>query len=58
MRRHRRFSLGSPQTGVVQPVLRPARSCRRAIEDVRSDEPDIAAKLRVEERELEAGGLN
>ncbi len=25
---------------------------------VRSDEPEIAAKLRIEERELDAGGLN
>jgi len=25
---------------------------------VRGDEPELAAKLRIEERELEAGGLN
>ena len=30
----------------------------RFIEEVRGDEPEIAAKLRIEERELEAGGLN
>jgi hypothetical protein len=30
----------------------------RFIEDVRNDEPDLARRLRVEERELEAGGLN
>jgi hypothetical protein len=28
------------------------------IEEVRNDEPDLAAHLRVEERELEAGGWN
>lgn len=28
------------------------------IEQVRGDEPEIAAKLRIEEHELEAGGLN
>ena len=35
--------------------------CNRSnayIEEVRGDEPEIAAKLRIEERELEAGGLN
>jgi len=30
----------------------------RFIEEVRRDDPEIAAKLRIEERELEAGGLN
>jgi hypothetical protein len=30
----------------------------RFIEEVRGDEPEMAAKLRIEERELEAGGLN
>jgi hypothetical protein len=30
----------------------------RFIEEVRGDDPDMAAKLRIEERELEAGGLN
>jgi hypothetical protein len=28
------------------------------IEDVRGDDPDLASYLRIEERELEAGGLN
>ena len=28
------------------------------IEGVRGDDPKIAAKLRIEERELEAGGVN
>ena len=30
----------------------------RFIEEVRGDDPEVAAKLRIEERELEAGGLN
>jgi hypothetical protein len=28
------------------------------IEEVRRDEPELAALLRIEERELEAGGVN
>jgi hypothetical protein len=34
------------------------REDERFIEEVRGDDPEIAAKLRIEERELEAGGLN
>ena len=30
----------------------------RFIEEVRGDDPDIASYLRIEERELEAGGRN
>ena len=30
----------------------------RFIEEVRGDDPEVAAKLRIEERELEGGGLN
>ena len=30
----------------------------RFIEEVRGDDPEIAAKLRIEERKLEGGGLN
>lgn len=30
----------------------------RFIEEVRGDDPEVAAKLRIEERELAAGGLN
>jgi hypothetical protein len=30
----------------------------RFIEGVRGDDPEMAAKLRIEERELDAGGLN
>ena len=35
-----------------------ARSGVRFIAEVRADDPELAAKLRIEERELEAGGLN
>ncbi len=30
----------------------------RFIEEVRSDDPELTSYLRIEERELEAGGLN
>jgi hypothetical protein len=30
----------------------------RFIEEVRGDEPELAESLRIEERELETGGLN
>jgi hypothetical protein len=30
----------------------------RFIKEVQGDDPDIASYLRIEERELEAGGLN
>ena len=30
----------------------------RFIEEVRGDDPEVAAKVRIEERELEAGALN
>lgn len=31
---------------------------KRFIEEVRGDDPEMAAKLRIEERALEVGGLN
>jgi hypothetical protein len=34
------------------------RSDERFVEEVRGDDPDLASYLRIEERELEAGGLN
>ena len=30
----------------------------RFVEEVRGDDSEVAAKLRIEERELESGGLN
>ena len=35
-----------------------AEDAKRFTEEVRGDDPELAAKLRIEERELEAGGLN
>jgi len=39
-------------------VFVPREYAERFIADVRGDDPEVAAKLRIEERELEAGGLN
>ena len=36
----------------------PREDAERFIEEVRGDDPEIAAEVRIEERELEAGGLN
>jgi hypothetical protein len=43
--------------GVELEVFVRREDAERFIEEVRGDEPEIAAKLRIEERELEAGGL-
>jgi hypothetical protein len=53
----------SALTQLVDDALSPEVFVRREdaeqfIEEVRGDEPEMAAKLRIEERELEAGGLN
>ena len=62
-----RSSIRRGSTTPSRPTSRSASSSRsfirredaeRFIEEVRGDEPEIAAKLRIEERELEAGGLN
>jgi len=37
---------------------RAAEDAERFIEEVRGDDPELAAKLRIEERELEAGNWN
>ena len=34
------------------------RASYRFIEEVRGDDPGLASYLRIEERELEAGGIN
>jgi len=39
-------------------VLPPYLDAKRFIEEVRGDDPDLASYLRIEERELEAGGMN
>jgi hypothetical protein len=45
------------------PLGEASRSIRREdaerfIEDVRADEPELAASLRIDEREIETGGLS
>ena len=44
--------------GVELEVFIRREDAERFIEEVRGDDPDVAASLRVDERELEAGGLN
>ena len=46
-----------PLGDAVETFIR-SEDAERFIEEVRGDEPEMAAKLRIEERELEAGGLN
>jgi hypothetical protein len=46
-----------PLGDAVETFIR-REEAERFIEEVRGDEPETAAKLRIEERELEAGGLN
>jgi hypothetical protein len=36
----------------------PREDAERCIEEVRGDDPELAAKLRIEERELDAGVAN
>ena len=44
--------------GVELEVFIRREDAERFIEEVRGDDPEVAAKLRIEEREFEAGGLN
>ena len=44
--------------GVELEVFIRREDAERLIEEVRGDEPEVAATLRIEERELEAGGPN
>ena len=44
--------------GVALEVFIRREVAERFIETVRGDDPEVAAKLRIEERKLEAGGLN
>ena len=40
------------------PLIGSQADAERFIEDVRGDDPELASYLRIEERELEAGGLS
>jgi hypothetical protein len=44
--------------GVELEVFDPPRGRRAFVEAVRDDEPELPSYLRIEERELDAGGLN
>jgi hypothetical protein len=46
-----------PLGDAVETFIR-REDAERFIEEVRDDEPQIAAKLRIEQRDLEAGGLS
>ena len=45
-----------PLGDAVETFIR-REDAERFVEEVRGDDPEMAAKLRIEERELEAGGL-
>jgi hypothetical protein len=49
------LSPGFPLGDSLEVFIR-REDAERFIEEVRGDDPDVAAKLRIEERELEAGG--
>ena len=49
------LSLDFPRGDVVETFVR-REDAERFIDEVRGDEPELTAMLRIEERELEAGG--
>ena len=53
-----RFSSNPALAGEDLTVFVRREDAERFIEEVRGEDPEVAAKLRVEERELEAGGKN
>ena len=54
---HTRSSPDHPLGDAVETFIR-HEDAERFVEEVRGDEPELAKHLRIEERELEAGGLN
>jgi hypothetical protein len=46
-----------PLGDAVETFIR-REDAERFVEEVRGDDPELASYLRIEERELEAGGLN
>jgi len=46
-----------PPAGPLEVFIR-REDAERLVKEVRGDDPEVAAKLRIEERELEAGGVN
>jgi hypothetical protein len=53
----RRSSLDHPLGDAIEVLIR-RQDAERFLEEVRMDEPELASHLRIEERELDAGGLN
>ena len=51
------LSSTSPLGDAVETFIR-REDDERFVEEVRGDEPELASHLRIEERELEAGGRN
>jgi hypothetical protein len=51
------FSPDFPLGVAIETFVR-REDAERFVEEVRGDDPEMAAKLRIEERELEGGGLN
>ena len=58
LRRRRRALSPNFPLGVDVEVFIRREDAERFIREVRGDDPEVAAKLRIEERDLEAGGLN
>jgi hypothetical protein len=55
--RDERCSLDHPLGDAIEVLIR-REDAERFLEEVRGDDPEVGAKLRIEERELEAGGVN
>ncbi|HSF60931.1 MAG TPA: hypothetical protein VLA69_04500 [Gaiellaceae bacterium] len=51
------LSDSSPLRDAIETFIR-REDAERFVEEVRGDDAEMAAKLRIEERELETGGLN
>jgi hypothetical protein len=52
-----RSSATNPLGDAVETFIR-REDAERIVEEVRGDDPELAAKLRIEQRELEAGAPN
>ncbi len=56
------YSVSLPSTSASHPFGQETFSCRedaeRFIEEIHCDDPELASYLRIEERQLDAGGLN
>jgi hypothetical protein len=52
-----RSSLDHPLCDAIETFIR-REDAERFVEEVRSDDPELAGYLRIEERELEAGARN